>query len=65
MTTVGGGVMELRIWCADGTWRIIYAAQFEDAIYVLHVFQKKTQKTPQKDLKITRTHFRQIKTRHS
>ncbi|WP_369406070.1 type II toxin-antitoxin system RelE/ParE family toxin [Ottowia massiliensis] len=65
MTTVGGGVMELRIWCADGTWRIIYAAQFEDAIYVLHVFQKKTRKTPQKDLEIARTHFRQIKTRHS
>lgn len=57
--------MELRIWCADGTWRIIYAAQFEDAIYVLHVFQKKTRKTPQKDLEIARTHFRKIKTRHS
>lgn len=54
--------MELRIWCADGTWRIIYAAQFEDAIYVLHVFQKKTRKTPQKDLKIARTHFRKVKT---
>lgn len=54
--------MELRIWCADGTWRIIYAAQFEGAIYVLHVFQKKTRKTPKKDLKIARTHFRKIKT---
>ena len=65
MTTVGGGVMELRIRSANRKWRIIYAAQFEDAIYVLHVFQKKTQKTPQKDLEIARTHFRQIKTRHS
>ncbi len=61
MTTVGGGVMELRIRSANRKWRIIYAAQFEGAIYVLHVFQKKTRKTPQKDLEIARTHFRKIK----
>ena len=61
MTTVSDDVMELRIRSANRKWRIIYAAQFESAIYVLHVFQKKTRKTPQKDLEIARTHFRKIK----
>jgi phage-related protein len=44
MSTVGKGVYEIRIR-AEGAYRIFYVAQFEEAIYVLHVFQKKTQKT--------------------
>ena len=44
MNTVGQGVREIRIREKDGAFRVIYVAKFEDAIYVLHCFQKKTQK---------------------
>jgi len=45
MTTVGKGVLEIRIRDEAGAFRVIYIAKFADAIYVLHCFQKKTQKT--------------------
>jgi phage-related protein len=38
---VGAGVREIRIKDAEGIYRVIYVAKFEEAIYVLHFFQKK------------------------
>jgi phage-related protein len=35
---------------AEGQYRVIYAAKFEDAIYVLQAFQKKMQKTRKQDI---------------
>lgn len=32
MPTIGAGVMELRIWDEAGTFRVVYAAKFEDAV---------------------------------
>ena len=46
MSTIGAGVQELRVRDAAGAFRVIYIARFEEAIYVLHAFQKKTAKTP-------------------
>jgi len=40
---IGRGVKEIRIHVL-GEWRLIYVAKFEDAVHVLHSFQKKTQK---------------------
>ena len=45
MNTVGQGAKEIRIRDAAGTFRVIYVAKFADAVYVLHCFQKKTEKT--------------------
>ena len=50
MNTVGQGVKEIRIRDAAGAFRVIYVARFADAVYVLHCFQKKTQKTSKVDL---------------
>lgn len=50
MNTVGPGVREMRIREKDGTFRVIYVAKFENAIYVLHRFQKKSQKTSSEDI---------------
>lgn len=50
MATVGKGVQEIRIRDEAGAFRVIYVAKFADAIYVLHCFQKKTQKTGKSDL---------------
>jgi len=59
MHIVGPGVNEIRI-CVLGEWRIIYVAKFRDAVYVLHAFQKKTQKTSQHDINLARQRYGQI-----
>jgi phage-related protein len=50
MNTVGRGVKEIRIRDTAGAFRVIYVAKFADAVYVLHCFQKKTEKTSKADL---------------
>lgn len=60
MPTIGAGVREIRVRDAAGAFRIVYAATFPDAVYVLHAFQKKTQATSKRDLDLAATRFRQI-----
>ena len=60
MNTIGQGVREIRIRDANGAFRIIYLAKFADAIYVLHCFQKKTQKTSQADLELARYRYKDM-----
>lgn len=47
---VGPGVQEIRIWEESGTYRVLYVAKFEEAVYVLHVFEKRSQKTATSDI---------------
>ena len=60
MTTVGAGVREIRIRDEAGAFRVIYVTRIEDAIYVLHAFQKKTQQTAKRDLDLAASRLRQI-----
>ncbi|MBI3578982.1 MAG: type II toxin-antitoxin system RelE/ParE family toxin [Ignavibacteriales bacterium] len=46
MPFIGQRCHELRITDANAIWRIVYRID-EDAIVILDVFQKKSQKTPQ------------------
>src|ERR1700732_4395400 len=55
MPMIGAGVREIRIRDAEGTYRVIYVANLPDAIHVLHAFQKKSQKTAQRDLDLATT----------
>ena len=50
MPTIGQGAQEIRIRDAAGAFQVVYVAKFADAIYVLHCFQKKTQRTSKSDL---------------
>jgi len=59
MNEVGAGVREIRIHVL-GEWRVLYVAKFAEAVYVLHAFQKKTQKTRREDIELARTRYRQI-----
>ncbi len=59
MPSIGRGVKEIRIHVL-GEWRVIYVAKFENAVHVLHSFQKKTQKTSQHDIEIARKRYQQI-----
>ena len=54
MPSIGSGVEEIRIWAKSGTYRVIYIARLPEAVYVLHVFQKKSQQTSQRDLSLAR-----------
>ncbi len=60
MNTVGQGVKEVRIRDASGAFRIIYVAKFADAIYVLHCFQKKTERTSKADLDLAAKRYRDL-----
>lgn len=59
MSVVGPGVREIRIHVL-GEWRVLYVAQFANAIYVLHAFQKKTQKTSRHEIELARRRYQQI-----
>ncbi len=61
MTTVGQRVREIRIRDRQGAFRVIYVARFADAIYVLHCFQKKTQKTSRADIELATLRYRELK----
>lgn len=62
-----GATWEIRADCRANTYRAVYCIEFSDAVYVLHVFKKKShqgRKTPREDkgliatrLKNARTHY--------
>jgi phage-related protein len=60
MSAVGRGVREIRIRDATGAFRVLYVAKFDDAIYVLHCFQKKTQKTSKADMNLAAQRYRDL-----
>jgi phage-related protein len=60
MSSVGPGVQEIRVRDAGGAFRVIYVARFEEAIYVLHAFQKKTQKTAPLGIELARQRYRAL-----
>lgn len=60
MPSVGKGVREIRLWEDAGTFRVIYLAKLEDAVYVLHCFQKKTQKTAGSDIELARNRYKEL-----
>lgn len=59
MITVGPGVAEIRIH-AENEYRIIYIAKFEEAVYVLHGFTKKTQQTSKRDIALAAKRYREL-----
>ena len=59
MPVVGSGVVEIRVH-AEGEYRVFYVAKIEDAVYVLHVFAKKTRKTSPLDLELGKKRYREL-----
>lgn len=60
MSSVGSGVREIRV-NVGRAFRAIYVATFPDAIYVLHVFEKKSQKTARRDIELARVRFSRLR----
>jgi len=62
MTTVGPGVIEVRIRTGRAH-RVFYVSKFEKAVYVLHAFEKKSQRTAKRDLVVAESRYRELLTR--
>lgn len=60
MPSIGKGVEEIRIWDESGTYRVIYTARLNNAVYVLHAFQKKTQATLKHDIELAKVRFAEL-----
>jgi len=60
LPTVGAGAYELRVKDESGAFRVVYVAKFQDAIYVLHAFQKRSRKTSRTDLEIASMRYTMI-----
>ena len=60
MSSIGSGVSEIRVRDTSGIFRVMYIAKFDSAVYVLHAFNKKTQRTAQKDIKLAKQRLKTI-----
>lgn len=64
LTGLGAGVWELAIKSRGDAWRVVYAVQIEDAVWVVHAFQKKSKtgiKTPQHEIDLVRDRLKRLK----
>ena len=59
MPSIGIGVSEIRVR-ENGAYRLIYVANFSEAIYVLHAFEKNTRKTLKTDVDLARARYRAL-----
>ena len=56
----GEKLFELRMKSKEGIGRVFYCIKVENKIIMLHSFIKKTQRTPQKELKIARKRLAEV-----
>jgi phage-related protein len=57
---VGSGVHEIRVRDADGSSRAFYLAKSARGILVFHAFEKRTQKTPKREIDLARRRLREM-----
>ncbi len=63
----GGSVVEIIDDHRGDTFRTVYTVQFEEAVYVLHAFQKKSKqgrKTPQQDINLVHDRLKLAEQHH-
>jgi phage-related protein len=59
MVSVGAGVEEIRVHTGQ-EHRVFYVARFEEGLYVLHAFEKRSRKTPDREIEIARARLREV-----
>jgi len=57
----GGGLFELRLKGVEGIARVFFCTMVGQEIVMLHSFIKKTQKTPERELKIAKQRMKELK----
>ena len=64
----GAGVLELVEGDVGGTYRAVYTVRYSTAVYVLHVFQKKSKRgreTPQRDINLIKERLKRTAEVHA
>ena len=64
LTGLGSGVWELAIRQRGDAYRVVYLVQFEDGIWVVHAFQKKSKRgiaTPKVEIDVVRERLKRLK----
>ena len=59
MSSIGAGVQEIRLH-TELEHRVLYVAKFEEAIYVIHAFEKKSRKTARYDLELAKSRLSEL-----
>ncbi len=63
----GASLLEVVQTNGDGTFRTMYTVQMEEAVYVLHAFQKKSKsgiKTPKEDMELVDQRLKEVQKKH-
>jgi len=60
MTDVGPGVYEIRVH-TGAEHRVFYVAKHDEAVYVVHAFEKRTRRTRQADIDIARKRLAELR----
>ncbi len=63
MRTIGAGVREIRVRDRAGAFRVICLASLAEAVYVLHAFEKRSQRTARRDIEPAAARLRDVKGR--
>ena len=59
--SMGDGLFELRLKAVEGIARVFYCTLIGKRIVILHQFTKKTQKTPPRELALSRRRMKEVK----
>ena len=59
MASVGTGVEEIRVHTGQ-EHRVFYVARFEEGVYVLHAFEKRSRRTPAREIEVARARLRDL-----
>lgn len=65
MNSVGAGVREIRVRDERGIFRVMYVTKFGDTLFVLHCFQKKSQRTSAADLETATRRYNELRKEYS
>ncbi len=60
MRGIAAGVREIRVRDRAGAFRVIYLASLAEAVYVLHVFRKASQRTPKHEIELAAARLREL-----
>ena len=64
MNGMGPGVLEIALAIKGDAFRVVYAVQFADEIWVVHAFQKKSTqgiKTPKREIDLIKDRLKRLK----
>lgn len=57
----GEGLFEIRAKGQEGIGRAFFCTLIEQKIVIIHAFKKKSQKTPKKEIELTRKRMKEVK----